>query len=183
MTHTDRERWDDKWATTSALNLEASSLLTRHAAALTGGEALDLACGLGQNALWLAAQGYQVTALDISPVALARASGEAAARGLSTSVTFVEADLDSYELPKAAFDVVTVFRFLDRDLFPAIAASLRSGGWLFYQTYNVRRLETRPEKEPSFLLEPGELEQAFAGLELVESVEEGDLSHVVCRQR
>jgi 2-polyprenyl-3-methyl-5-hydroxy-6-metoxy-1,4-benzoquinol methylase len=131
--------------------------------------------------LWLAERGYRVTAVDISPVALARARVEAQARGLA--IDFVEADLDGYALPEEAFDVVVVFRFLDRGLFPAIEAALRPGGWLFYQTYNTRRLVSRPDTSRENLLEFGELVRTFARLELVESGDEGDLSHVVCRRR
>ena len=124
-----------------------------------------------------------MTGVDISPQALRRARAEVEARGLAALVTFVEADLDSYPLPETAFDVITVFRFLDRDLFPAIEAALRTDGWLFYQTFNLLRRESRPDIEPVYLLEPRELEGAFASLEMVESEEAGDLSHVVCRRR
>ena len=183
MTREDRTRWDRRWAEVKAYDRGASPLLTRYAEHLTGGDALDLACGLGQNALWLAAQGYRVTGVDISPQALVRARAEVEARGLAAFAIFVEADLDSYPLPETAFDVITVFRFLDRNLFSAIEAALRIDGWLFYQTFNLRRRESRPDIEPAYLLEPRELERAFAGLEIVESEEAGDLSHVVCRQR
>jgi SAM-dependent methyltransferase len=178
----DRQRWDAKWAARGpSFESEANPLLVRYREHLRGGAALDLACGIGQNALWLAGQGCRVTGVDISPVALARARAEAQARGLV--VEFVEADLDTYPLPEEAFDVVAVFRFLERKLFPAIEAALRPGGWLFYQTYNVRRLESRPDTPREYLLEVGELARAFSGLEVVESGEGGELSHLVCRQR
>ena len=79
--------------------------------------------------------------------------------------------------------MITVFRFLDRNLFPAIEAALRTNGWLFYQTFNLRRRESRPDMEPAYLLELRELERAFGNLEIVESEEAGDMSHVVCRRR
>jgi 2-polyprenyl-3-methyl-5-hydroxy-6-metoxy-1,4-benzoquinol methylase len=181
VTQEDGKRWDEKWSANSTFDREPSPLLVRYEEHLSGGDALDLACGLGQNALWLAEQGYRVTAVDVSRVALERAQAEAQARGLA--LNFVEADLDTYRLPEKAFDVVTIFRFLDRMLFPAIAAALRPDGWLFYQTYNVRRLKTRPDTAREYLLELGELERPFVGLALVESTDAGSLSHVVCRQR
>lgn len=182
MAGEDRQRWDARWtARAPSFELEANPLLVRYQEHLRGGVALDLACGVGQNALWLAGQGYHVTGVDISPVALARARSEAQARGLV--VEFVEADLDTYHLPEKAFDVVTVFRFLERKLFPAIEAALRAGGWLFYQTFNVRRLESRPDTPREYLLEVGELARAFPGLDVIESRERGEWSHLVCRQR
>jgi SAM-dependent methyltransferase len=182
MAGEDRQRWDARWAARArTYEPEVNPLLVRYQEQLQGGAALDLACGVGQNALWLAEQGYHVTGVDISPVALARARAEAQARGLV--VEFVEADLDTYPLPEKAFDVVAVFRFLERKLFPAIEAALRPGGWLFYQTYNVRRLESRPDTPRENLLEVGELAQAFPGLDIVESGDAGELSHLVCRQR
>ena len=139
-----------------------------------------MACGMGQNALWLAERGYRTTAIDISPVALARGKAEAEARGLT--VNFVQADLDNYTPPQEAFDLVVVFRFLNRRLLPAIEASLRPGGWLFYRTFNTRRLEKDPDIAPEYLLEVGELAQAFSGLELVESKDEGEVSYAICRR-
>jgi tellurite methyltransferase len=182
VTREDRQRWDARWAG-PGITREVSPLLLRYAAHLTGGDALDLACGVGQNALWLAGRGYCVTGVDISPVALKQARAGAEARGLAGLATFVEADLDSYPIPESAFDVVAVFRFLNRDLLPAIQAALRPGGWLFYQTFNLRRLESHPDLEPAYLLEPGELERALAGLDIVESEERGEVSQVVCRRR
>lgn len=179
MTREDRDRWDEKWSAYPALDRRPSSLLIRYQEHLTGGDALDLACGLGQNALWLAEQGYRVTAVDISPVALEAAQAAAQARGLN--VNFMQADLDTYTLPQEAFNVVTVFRFLDRRLFPAIEAALRPEGWLFYQTFNVRRLETRPDIAREFLVELGGLAVAFPRLRVVDSRDQGEVSHVVCR--
>ncbi len=126
------------------------------------GSALDLACGLGANALLLASQGLQVTAWDLSPVAIARltAAAEAAARPLTAAVRDVVAEPP----PPRSFDVVLVSRFLERALCPAINASLRPGGLLFYQTFTRTRVGGSGPNNPHYLLAEGELLGLFPEL-------------------
>jgi len=184
MSAEDRLRWDRRWAEEGACrSTEPHPLLVRYAGQLGGGRALDLACGLGQNALWLAGRGYNVDAVDISPVALAQARAEAARRGLS--VNFIEADLDSYVLPVAAYDLIAVFYFLDRRLLPALRAALVPGGWLFYETFNLGRLAHAPDIPAVYLLEIGELPRHFAGWRILEAGDNGSRpfsSYIVCRK-
>jgi 2-polyprenyl-3-methyl-5-hydroxy-6-metoxy-1,4-benzoquinol methylase len=163
MSEADRQRWNDRYATRpSPLDDRPDTLLVRFRHLLTGGQALDLACGVGQNALWLAGQGYRVDAVDISDVAIGWLRAEAARRGLP--VRAIQADLDDYRLPAGTYDLVVVFYFLDRRLAPQLVAALRPGGLLFYETLNVRRLIDKPETERAYLLEIGELGRLFAGL-------------------
>lgn len=184
MSQEDRLRWDRRWAEEGICRVfEPHPLLLRYAGQLSGGHALDLACGRGQNALWLAEHGYSVDAIDISPVALEQARTEAAQRGLP--VNFVEADLDTYVLPVAAYDLIAVFYFLDRRLLPALQAALRPGGWLFYETFNLGRLRHDPAIPLAYLLEPGELPRRFAGWQILEAGDNGsrpDSSYIVCRR-
>ena len=163
----DRERWDKKWAQMGAEHLTPAPLLVRYADRLGGGRALDLACGVGRNALWLAANGYTVDAVDISPVGLALGRAEAEQRGLT--VNFFKADLDDHILPVATYDLIAVFRFLNRRLLPAIGAALRPGGWLFYESLDLRYLDLQPDAPRDYLLTPGELEIAFAHLRVIEA--------------
>jgi len=162
-----REHWDTKWARVESINFSPAPLLVRYTDRLGGGRALDLACGPGRNALWLAAQGYAVDAIDISAVGLEMGRAEAQRRGLV--VNFIQADLDHYTLPVAACDLVAVFHFLDRRLLPDIGAALRPGGWLFYETFNLRKRAFKPEMPLDYLLQPGELEAAFAHLSVIET--------------
>lgn len=180
MARIDRQRWDERWAERGTEPMpQPNHLLLRYEAHLGAGTALDLACGQGQNALWLAERGYHVTGLDVSPVALERGRREAKQRALR--IDFVETDLDNCALSKNTFDVITVFRFLDRGLFSTIEAALRPGGWLFYETFNVRRLISHPHTRSSFTLDVGELAVAFAALEIVESADDGELSYLIAR--
>ena len=164
MALSDRERWDQRYTDPGErLSQGPNTLLPQVVPpAPPGAHALDLACGLGHNALWLAAQGYRVAAIDISPAALRHARAEMLRRGLS-GVTFIAADLDDFPLPSAAYDLVCVFRFLDRALFPAIRACVRPGGLVVYQTFNVRRLHLHPTFSPDHMLALGELPGFFPG--------------------
>lgn len=130
-----------------------------------GGQALDLACGLGGNALFLAERGLQVEAWDISPVALALLQQQAAARRLVLSTKTV--DVRSAVFPRNAFDVVVVSRFLDRTICHAIMNSMKSGGLLFYQTFTAEKSSAQGPSNPDYLLQRNELLTLFSPLQLV----------------
>lgn len=143
--------------------------------------ALDLAAGLCQNAMWLAEQGYQVNALDISHVALERGRAEMAMRNLR-SINFIHADLDRTRLAPAVYDVVCCFRFLTRPLMPMLRDALKPGGLVIYQTFTVRRLEKRPDSSRDYLLEHRELPSFFPGWEVLHDDEVADMARFVARK-
>lgn len=162
MSAADRERWDARYragtltASAAALLRDNTHLLPRR------GRALDLACGLGGNALLLAAHGLDTEAWDVSAVALATLAAQARAQGLALSTR--QCDLDDTPLPLQAFDVIVVARFLDRGLFAALPAALRPGGLLFYETFN--RLSAHGPANPDWKLADNELLAAAHGLRL-----------------
>ncbi len=172
MTHvrgeSDRQRWDRKYAAGEGpAHFKAKPFLTRHHQLLVGGRALDVACGFGGNALYLASLGYLVDAVDASGFALGKARGEATRRGLP--INFVQADLSRWRVPPARYDLIVVFFYLNRALMPALVAGLRPGGLLFQANRNRRFLAVRPGFDPDYLLQPGELGRLarVAGLEVV----------------
>jgi SAM-dependent methyltransferase len=104
----DRDYWEDRYRSAPALwSGRANPVLVQEVTDLPPGRALDAGCGEGGDALWLAAHGWQVTGVDISSVALERAAGAAAARGLQA--TWQQADLLEWTPPAAAFDLVCSF--------------------------------------------------------------------------
>lgn len=105
----DKTYWDQIWQGDRAVSMGASSTnphLIREIGDLTPGTALEAGCGAGAEAIWLAQQGWQVTAADVSADALAIASARAAAGGVADQVTWVEADLSTWE-PDVQYDLVT----------------------------------------------------------------------------
>ncbi len=177
MATSDRDRWDAKYADKPVPALAPpDDWLRQHASSLPAGRALELACGLGHNAIWLAQQGWQVDAIDISPAGLALAARLAEQVGCP-SVSWIAADLDGFEPGESRYDLMTVFRFLDRRRLPRlIETALRPGGVLIYETFARGHL-SRPDnhlKSAQFTLGPGELATLFPQLTVV-AAEEVDL--------
>lgn len=177
MSEQDRRRWNERYAT-GRHDLRPAASLVALAPRLQpppGARALDLACGVGRNALFLAELGYHVDAWDISDTALAALEAELrrrAAAGQPLAVTTRQVDLDTAELPAAAYDLVLDYYFLDRRLFPVMAAALRPGGLLLCETFLDSARGREHIANPAYLLERGELPRAFADLQVVEYVED-----------
>jgi len=140
--------------------------------------ALDLACGLGQNGLWLAEQGYSVDLLDISREALRRAQAEARRRG-TRRVNFLQVDLDEAALRSEAYDVVCIFRYFQRDLFPRIRGCVAPGGRVICQTYTTGARAVMPEISADVLASEGELAGLFADWTVLRSSESDIMAQVV----
>ena len=172
MAKSDWERWDRKYAAGEGpAHFEPKRFLTEYRHLLTGGRALDVACGFGGTALYLASLGYRVDALDVSRFGLAQAQAEAARRDLH--INFAQVDLTRWNVPSSRYDLVAVFNYLNRDLMPRLATALRPGGLLFQTARNTRYLSTRPDFDPAYLLKLGELARFAAnnGLEILHCVD------------
>jgi len=135
--------------------------------------------GRGRHALLLARHGFTTFGVDVTFDAVHDAVAAAAREGLT--IRGWCADLTMSPLPVAAFDLVVVTRYLQRDLFDAIKASVRPGGCVLYETFTVAQLAhgTGP-KSPDHLLKPGELKSLFDGWEIL-FYEEADGDEAVAR--
>lgn len=174
MAEADRERWNRRYSEADPTSFEPCYALQQFQHLLPAqGDALDLACGLGGNALLMATRGLQTEAWDISEVALERLEEEAHQRGLSLTTRALE--ITPAALDTASFDVICVSRYLDRELCPAIVSALNPGGLLIYQTFTQATIDDSGPRNPSYRLGPNELLRLFANLELVAYREEGDL--------
>jgi 2-polyprenyl-3-methyl-5-hydroxy-6-metoxy-1,4-benzoquinol methylase len=182
MAAQDRLRWDAIYRERASDDYpDPDPLLFQFTPPLRAGEtaaALDIAAGLGQNGLWLAAQGYIVDLIDVSRVALLRAQAEAARRHLH-SANFLQRDLDAARFEPESYHVVCVFRFLSRDLMPQIRAAVRPGGRVIYQTLNTRFLAVKPDINPAYLLGIGELAGFFGDWRILYNSEPGHTSQIV----
>ena len=136
MSVADRERWEARYGREGLVMGERVKTLVRELEPVLprSGRALDIACGEGQLAVWLARRGLEVTAVDIAPTGLAKLRAQAEAAGVADRVTGIEADLDQ-GLPalEPGFDLVTCIDFYS----PAVIAQAREllapGGLLLVQ--------------------------------------------------
>ena len=176
MTQADRERWNRKYAAGNPHpTFEPDPLLVQYAHLLDGrGLALDIACGVGQNALFLARRGYEVVAVDASLVGLRYCRTASAGNGLPLHL--VAADLDDFVLPRDTFALAIGFRFLSRPLMPRIKQALAPGGLVIYQTFNVNQLRFAPQMHREYLLEMGELARLFADFDPIATNDARDIS-------
>jgi SAM-dependent methyltransferase len=169
-----RAKWDRRHAEAPEVGSPAEVLVDCAHLLPAQGTALDLACGRGGNALWLAEHTrLAVHAWDLSAVAIARLAGEAQARGLSIDARV--RDVLAAPPPAAGFDVIVVGYFLERTLFPDLAAALRPGGLLFYQTFTRDAVSERGPKTPEWRLETNELLALLPGLIVRAYREEGSI--------
>ena len=136
MSEDDRRRWDTRFAEDALLMGSAPKpiVLAFDAALPHRGRALEIACGEGQLAIWLARRGLQVTAVDISGVALDKLRTLAAAEGIATRISVVEADLDDGLPPLATgLDLVTCIDFYSPPVIVQARELLAPGGMLLVQ--------------------------------------------------
>jgi SAM-dependent methyltransferase len=126
-----------------------------------GGTVLDVACGHGRHARHLAALGLQVIAADIDTSALDEAR--------DPRIRVVQRDLEdgTWPWPRDSLDGIVVANYLHRPHFPHIAASLRPRGVVIIETFGAGNEKIGRPRNPDFLLQPGELLRAFAGLQIV----------------
>jgi SAM-dependent methyltransferase len=137
------------------------------------GDALDVACGRGRNAIWLAAQGFRTAAVDRDEAAVAWVNQEAARLALPLHARVVDLENGPPFPDPDSFDVIVVAHYLHRPLFPALVRALRRGGVLVYETFTRAQAARGRPTNPAFLLEPGELTRLVQPLEIVAS-REGD---------
>jgi tellurite methyltransferase len=162
----DKERWNKKYETETYLfGRDPIPFLKDHVDLLPKGAALDLAMGEGRNGVFLATKGFQVTGVDISEAGFKKARALAAEKGVT--LTAVVADLEQYNIPPNTFDVIICTYYLQRDLFPKIAAALKPDGIVLIETYTVDHLRYRPTFNKAFLLERNELLTLLPGLRVL----------------
>lgn len=183
MSEQDRIRWDEKYRGKSQLPFPSpAEWLIEVAQTLIPGKAWDVACGVGQNSLYLASLGWQVDAVDISPLGLE--VGRLKAGDFGDSIRWIPSDLDQYTPPRNEYDLVFVCRFLDRKRLPGeIEKSLKPEGKLIYETFVVGQCERTDNhlQNGAFVLKSGELPLLFPSLKTAFYAEEHLSDRTVAR--
>lgn len=170
----DRAAWDARYqATDYVWTVEPNRWLVAECEGLPPGDALDLACGEGRNAVWLAERGWKVTAVDFSPVALDKGRRLAAHRGVS--VRWEESDVLAWQ-PTDTFDLVAVL-YLQlpeaerRQALRVAVEALRPGGTLLVVAHDTRNLGegVGGPQDPAVLCTPADVvsDTVGSGRELI----------------
>lgn len=178
MSRIDRDKWDRRYAEDSYRKNNPVDLVADWLPRIAMGKALDLACGAGRNAIFLAQAGYDVDAVDISPVGLERARQNAAEAGVE--VNWIEHDLDETYAFDTDYDLILVMWFVDLGLIGRLCNCLAPGGYLLSQQHLVSDEPVIGPQGSDFRVAPGALREAAGGLEIllyeeaVETVEDDE---------
>jgi len=166
--------WDEQYRkqADSAADRESvpNPLLVDAARYLRPGRALDLACGTGRNALWLARQGWSVTAVDGSATAVEVLRNRAERSGVTVDAQVADLETNAFTIVPACYDLIVMCYYLQRNLFDPCKRGLVPGGAMV-----VIALLMEPGKEHStFRLQPGELRGYFKGWDILHDREGAD---------
>lgn len=181
MNNTDsiKQKWNARYKNKLEIPDAARVLLDNQHLLPASGKALDLACGLGANALIMAAAGLETHAWDISDEALKNIDNYARKKCPDAHIVTLQRNVETQPPEKSSFDVIVVSQFLYRPICENIIDALRPGGLLFYQTFCREKITEIGPGKAEFLLKAGELLALFSSLDLVVYREErncGDLS-------
>lgn len=173
MSQEDRDKWDKRYATGDYRKSNPVELLHNWAPRLNPGRALDVACGAGRNALYLAELGFEVDAIDISAAGLKLARQQATSRHLD--INWIEQDLDTPPVIERPYDLIIVFWFVNLPLINQLCQHLSPGGHLISAQHLAAEGDLNGPGSNRFRIQPGELKAAVEGLQIInyyEGIEE-----------
>ncbi|MFV0493513.1 class I SAM-dependent methyltransferase [Mycobacterium sp.] len=180
MTGADRRRWDQRYTRLGPPGADAigpPEFLAPYADLIpAAGHALDIACGQGRAAVWLASRGLHVWGVDVSPVAIDQARNLARCSGFATQCRFDAVDLDAGLPPGPLVEVILCHKFRDRRLDPTLAARLAPGGLLA-----IANLGEAGAGVSRFRAHAGELVSRFGELDAVAAGEADGTAWLLAR--
>ena len=162
MSTEDQVRWDARYQNQPVIEPPAAFLhdcLRSIDAPKARGEALDIACGKGQNALYMAHRGFAVTALDISTIALNQ--GRRRAQEFNLAINWQQCDLKTAELGRDKYKLVVNFNYLQRSLVAPIKRAVEPGGYVIFETYLIDQAAIGNPRNSDYLLKHNELLDFF----------------------
>ncbi|MEE3203555.1 MAG: methyltransferase domain-containing protein [Acidobacteriota bacterium] len=156
------DKWETRYKANATALLKAPlDPIVEATTTLKPGKALDLACGPGRHAVWLAQRGWDVDAVDGSSAALHQLLNFANTNGCSHRIHTICADLEAkpsvFQVPKERYDLIINCHFLHRPLFEAIQHGIRDGGYFIGIIHSA--IAAPSSNENNYLVQPGELKQ------------------------
>jgi SAM-dependent methyltransferase len=183
--------WDTRYRSGEHATKEPSPLLIKAITDLIPGCALDIACGIGRHAIYLAQHGWRVTAVDSSRVGIEILQQHATKAGLSIDAQVADLEAGKFQIQPATYDLICDFYYLQRDLFLSIRAGVKPGGAFVAAIHlNDGNPHAKPHN-PTFLLELGELKTLFSDWEITyyhegpsdEGGHHHDTAYLIARKR
>ncbi len=172
------EDWNQRYAAGEQLFETPAPLVEQFAGPLQPGTALDLACGPGRNALFLAERGWHVTAVDGSPIAIDLLRRRARRKNLDIDARVADLERGEYQIPPGAFDLIVDSYYLQRDLIPDMQRGVGPGGTIIAIVHLAD--PDQPNGTPTRAT-PGELRACFAGWTILHDFE--GQPHESCHRR
>jgi len=165
------EEWDARYRTGERAEEDLSApptpLVVQFAVNLTPGKALDLACGPGRNAIWLAEHGWDVKAVDGSKAAIEILEHRAAARGLDIHTKVADLERLKFHIEPRSYGLICKCYYLQRSLMPAVLEGVRPDGMAIVIVHLAEAGEETTYKHAA----PGELRRFFDGWEILHDYE------------
>jgi tellurite methyltransferase len=158
---------------------EPSGFLKENLALLPLGRVLDIAMGAGRNAVFLAEQGFEVEGVDISVDSITAALKLAEKRRVTIKTRVVDLEKD-YQIEPQRYDIIMVFNYLQRSLFPQIKNGLKKNGMLVYETFTIDHPRFGHPNNPDFLLRHNELLDLFRNFRVLK-YQEGIFDNAVAK--
>jgi tellurite methyltransferase len=156
--------WNERYGSGASGGEDSpTALLVEIAEKLAPGVAIDLACGAGRNALYLAEQGWAVTAMDGSEKAIELLRQRSAARGLQVDAKVADLTDPAFRMPHDAYDLILIAYYLQRDLFAKVKEAVQPGGVVVAIVHTPEPGEEWSEKRAA----PGELRSFFDSWDLL----------------
>jgi tellurite methyltransferase len=160
-----RDKWNRKYVERISHDKETfpNPNLEKLTDYLSGGKALDLACGLGGNSVFLAGRNFQVDALDLSEVAVDFVQKQAEKYQLTIKAQVCDlSNLAFLKKHSNSVNLVVLTYYLDRQLFPVLKEVVQNGGYLFIETYYQTPVKGNKSVSNRYKLEPQELLTTFS---------------------
>ena len=165
----DKQRWNERYLD-NPMPQTVSPIVEKYIEHVNVGQAIDVACGTGRNAHFLADLGFLVDAVDISDYALERVRE-------SSTINKIDTDLDKYNLTPNKYDLIVNVNYLNRRLVSQMKDALKSGGVVMFETFIVAHGDFNlPTTNLDYLLRKNELLHSFIGLDVIYYEERIDIN-------
>jgi len=141
-----------------------------------GGSILDVACGSGRHSYYFSERGYHVTAVDRDVGRLHSPDRDTVEHAHPLEIITADLETEPWPFTDRVFDGIVVTDYLHRPHFPLLAAALAPGGMLLFDTFAAGNQRFGRPRNPAFLLQPGELLDAFSATLQIVAYEHGEVA-------